>query len=535
MSTEDASRDAGEPATPATPTPQPLGIVTAADAEALRLASQARLAAIVETSDDAIVSKTLDGVIRTWNAGAERLFGYTAEEAVGQSMLLIIPPERHSEETDILNRLRRGERVDHFETVRRRKDGRYVEVSVTISPLRDATGRFIGASKIARDITLQKRFQRELQQAKDLAESASRAKDQFLAVLSHELRTPLTPVLAALGMIERRPDLGADLRDEVEMMRRNVETQARLVDDLLDLTRIGRGKVQLQFEVVDVHAAVRNTLAMFQAEMDAKGIEASVALRARDHHVWADAGRLQQVFLNLLSNAVKFTPEGGTIALRSSSDERQRLRVEVRDTGIGIEPGSLAKLFDPFEQGEQTRSRQFGGLGLGLAIARSLVEMHSGTIHAVSDGPGRGATFTVEFPAVQPVRHPHAGPPVERKELTALRVLLLEDHEDTRVVMTRLLSTLGCAVTAAGTVRDAMELAEHKTFDLLVSDIGLPDGSGTDVMRHLRDRHGTRGIALSGFGQPDDLRRSEEAGFETHLTKPVNFNMLQDVIRRMTG
>jgi two-component system, chemotaxis family, CheB/CheR fusion protein len=530
----DRPGDAGvPPGTPAsfdeiTPIPEEI-------AARLREETRARLAAIIESSDDAIVSKTLDGVVRTWNKGAERIFGYTAEEMVGRPIQTIVPVERAEEEPHILQRLRRGERVDHFETIRVRKDGRRIEVSVTISPIRDSTGTIIGASKIARDITAQKDFQRQLQQAKDIAEAASRAKDHFLSVLSHELRTPLTPAIAALSLMEQRAALDPELRSELAMIRRNIEVEARLVDDLLDLTRISRGKIQLQFEAVDAHAIVRNTLAMFQTEMDAKGLEASIALRAREHHVWADPGRLQQIFLNLLSNAVKFTPDGGAIAIRSSNVDGRQLLVEMRDSGVGIEPEFLARLFDPFEQGEQTVTRQFGGLGLGLAITRSLVEMHSGVIRAASEGPGKGSTFTVEFGTVPAEQAALAVAPVERRELTALRVLLLEDHEDTRMVMGRLLGSLGCTVTAAGTVRDALALAEHEEFDLLVSDIGLPDGSGTEVMKTLRARHGTKGIALSGFGQPEDLRRSQEAGFDTHLIKPVDFKTLQQVIRNVAG
>ncbi|MEA2708553.1 MAG: two-component system, chemotaxis family, CheB/CheR fusion protein [Phycisphaerales bacterium] len=496
-----------------------------------------RLAAIVESSDDAIVSKTLDGIIRTWNAGAERIFGYTAEEVIGRPMLVIIPTERQDEEQSILERLRRGERVDHFETVRVGKRGELIDVSVTISPIRRADGVIVGASKIARDITAQKKTQRELEEAKELAEAASRAKDHFLSVLSHELRTPLTPVLGALSLLERRTDLPDALRDEIGMLRRNVETEARLVDDLLDLTRISRGKVELHFEIVDVHLSLRNTLAMFQPEMDAKGLESSVALRARQHHVWADMGRLQQIFQNLIANAIKFTPAGGTISVRTTDLAGGQLQVEVRDTGIGIEQQFLERLFDPFEQAEQTTTRRFGGLGLGLSITRSLVEMHGGAIRAASEGVGRGAAFFVEL-ATAPasaVAPDVAASAAGARDLSSLRVLLLEDHDDTRTVMTRLLASLGCAVTTASTVRDALALAERENFDLLVSDIGLPDGSGTEVMRHLRGRHGTRGIALSGFGQPEDVRRSEEAGFEQHLTKPINFVKLQDVIQKLTG
>jgi PAS domain S-box-containing protein len=535
-SPDETSGDAGVSGVAGTPpSTGPTPSIPPDAAVRLRQEAQARLAAIVESSDDAIVSKTLDGIVRTWNRGAERIFGYSAAEMVGRPIQTIIPPDRLEEEPRILERLRRGERVDHFETVRRRKDGTQIEVSVTISPIRGRDGQVIGASKIARDITPQKDFQRQLEAAKEAAEAASRAKDRFLSVLSHELRTPLTPVLATLSLMEQRANLDPETRAEIEMLRRNIEAEARLVDDLLDLTRISRGKIQLHFEIVDAHAAVRNTLTMFQPDMDAKSLEASVALRAREHHVWADPGRLQQIVMNLVSNAVKFTNEGGTISLRSSNDANGRLVLEVRDTGIGMDPAVLQRLFEPFEQVDQTTTRRFGGLGLGLSIARSLMQMHNGTIHAHSEGVGKGSTFTIDFATIPADEAARVAARPTPSELSRLRILLVEDHVDTRQVMRRLLMSFGCQVSDVGTVREALALVDRERFDLLVSDIGLPDGSGTEVMRRLRDRQGTRGIALSGFGQPDDLRRSEEAGFATHLTKPVNLKTLQEVIQNVAG
>ena len=506
-----------------------------------RAVAQARLAAIIESSDDAIVSKTLEGVVTSWNNGAERIFGWTAPEVIGKPITIIIPQDRLQEEPQILKRIQSGERVDHFETVRKTKDGRLIDVSVTISPVRDQTGRIVGASKIARDITLQKRFEQELraakqaaEQARDDAEAANRAKDHFLSVLSHELRTPLTPVLAAISLMEADPTVPPHLLDAVAMVRRNVETEARLVDDLLDLTRIARGKVRLQFEAVDAHAVVRNVVQMFQRDIDEKLLTLSVSLHARQHHVWVDPGRFQQVLLNLLSNAVKFTQENGSITIRTSN-ENGMVKVEIADTGIGIEPDVMPRLFRPFEQGERGVSRQFGGLGLGLSIVKALVEMHKASISVTSEGRDKGATFTLRFDAVPP-RQPSA--PAGRSENDArkpVRILLVEDHPDTRQVLGRLLNSFGCVVTSVGSVKEAVEAAERQTFDLLLSDIGLPDGTGIDVMRLLGPRHKLKGIALSGYGQDEDLRRSREAGFETHLTKPVNLQTLHEVIRKVTG
>lgn len=511
---------------------------------------QSQLAAIVESSDDAIVSKTLDGTIVTWNQGAERIFGYTAQEVIGRPINVIIPDDRQGEETLILKRLCRGERVDHFETVRRAKDGRLVDVSVTISPMRDAGGTIVGASKIARDIGAQKRFQRELEAAKAAAEEANRAKDQFLSVLSHELRTPLTPALASLSFLENQAQLPEEVRPQIGMARRNIETEARLVDDLLDLTRITRGKMRLHFEIVDAHAALRSAIAMLQSEIDEKSLDLSLGLRARRAHVWADAGRMQQIFLNLLSNAIKFTPEGGTVSLRTRNDEDgngQGLRIQVSDTGMGIEPDVLGRLFVPFEQSGE--ARRFGGLGLGLSITKSLVTMHGGTIAAASEGRDRGATFTIELPTAEmaarsapglmPADVPApagampqapAGPLPPRRRC---RILLVEDHADTRQIMTKVLRSFDCEVTTAGGVREALAMADRGEFDLLVSDIGLSDGSGLDVMRALRDRSGDiHGIAISGYGQDEDLRRSREAGFQQYLIKPVNFQALRDAVTK---
>lgn len=499
-----------------------------------RVAAQARLAAIIESSDDAIVSKTLEGVITSWNYGAERIFGWKSEEVVGKPITIIIPQDRLDEEPEILRRIRLGERVDHFETIRQRKDGALINVSVTISPMLDPDGHVIGVSKIARDITAQKRHQQELRAAKEAAEQANRAKDQFLSVLSHELRTPLTPVLAAVSLLKQDPDLPPHVAEAVDMIRRNIETEARLVDDLLDLTRIARGKVRLHLETVDAHAVVRNVIAMFQAEVDDKALTVAAGLHARQHHVCVDPGRFQQIVLNLVSNAVKFTPSGGAISVRTSN-ENDSVNIEIADTGAGIEPDVIPALFQPFEQGDVGATRQFGGLGLGLSIVKALAEMHHASVSASSDGKGRGATFTLRVPVVAPTASGPCGEGgASEPERKQYRILLVEDHVDTRKVLAKLLGTIGCAVTATGSVREAIEAADRQDFDLLVSDIGLPDGTGLDVMRHVAAHHPLRGIALSGYGQDEDLRRSREAGFVAHLTKPVNLQALHEAIRKAT-
>jgi len=506
-------------------------------------APQAWLSAIIDSSDDAIVSKTLDGVVTTWNAGAERLFGYTSEEMVGQPILKIIPEDRHQEEPMILQRIRNGVRVDHFETIRKRKDGTLIEISVSISPVRDENGIIVGVSKIARDITLQRRLQNEIseartiaEKAKEAAEAASRAKDLFLSVLSHELRTPLTPVLTVIGMMEKDASLSTTLKEHVQMIRRNIETEARLVDDLLDLTRIGQGKLSLHFEIVDAHELIRNVVGMFQGDMTEKGITVAQALKAKECYIWADLGRLQQIILNIISNAVKFTPPDGTIKIETSNIETN-ITIKISDTGVGIEPEVMPRLFNAFEQGEQTITRRFGGLGLGLSIVKSLVELHGGSVKAFSLGKDKGSDFTLTLPTTSKERDKSAQDSENAdlsKVLTNRNILLVEDHADTRQIMSLLLQDFGGRVVTAASVKEAVEAANKEAFDFLLCDFGLPDGTGADVLNKINKKNSVTGIAMTGFGQEEDIRRSHEAGFKVHLTKPINVNTLQEVLTELS-
>jgi PAS domain S-box-containing protein len=491
----------------------------------------ARLAAIVESSDDAIISKSLQGIIQTWNAGATRIFGYTAAEMIGQPILKLLPDDRKHEEVAILERLCRGERMDHFVTQRVSKDGRIIDVSLTISPIRDASGNVVGASKIARDITQQRRYEADLKAAKDEAERANAAKDQFLAVLSHELRTPMMPVLAGLTLIERGTLSPEELAQEIASMRRHVALEVQLIDDLLDHTRISRGKVQLQREITDVHELLRAVIAMCRPEFAAKDLEIFLHPGAEAGHVWGDAKRLHQVFWNLVKNAIKFTPAGGRIVIRTTN-HGSTLIVQVTDTGIGIAPDQVDRIFQPFEQGGRVITRQFGGLGLGLAISKSFVELHDGRLEASSEGRGKGATFTVTLPhaMVQPLPPGPSVRPSGRKPIHARTVLLVEDHPDTRRLLARILQGRGHRVDTAGTVAEAAGLLEKKQYDVLVSDIGLPDGSGVDVMRVARRNGKTWGIAVSGFGMPEDEKQSREAGFSLHIAKPVDPEQLEAAI-----
>jgi signal transduction histidine kinase len=355
------------------------------------------------------------------------------------------------------------------------------------------------------------------------------AKDQFLAMLSHELRTPLTPVLASALALESEPELPKDIRESLQMIRRNVELEARLIDDLLDLTRIDQGKVQLNFEVVDAHTLLQNALEICQAEIDRKHLARSLNLDATRMHMRADPARLQQIFWNLINNAVKFTPANGQIAITTSNDSKGQLRVEIADTGLGIEPQALPKIFDAFEQGGRT---QLGGLGLGLAISKTLVEAHQGTITAQSAGRNKGAVFTLVFPTREKAETQIAPAVLPRlQERQPLRILLVEDHEDTNRSLTNLLRRRGYHVQSALNFQSALTLGEQAQFDVLISDLALPDGNGIDLMRKLHSQRPVLGIALTGFGMEDDIRKSHDAGFRHHLVKPIDLNKLDSLIQ----
>src|SRR5688572_5028376 len=353
-------------------------------------------------------------------------------------------------------------------------------------------------------------------------------------MLSHELRTPLAPVLALASSLQDRSDLSEDVRDQVETIRRNVELEARLIDDLLDLTRISRGKLNLSKSQVDAHDLLRNAIDICREDAAHKGIEVIAELSARRHFVRGDAARLQQVFWNLIKNAIKFTGGGGMIAIRTATTESDRIRVEVTDTGIGIAPEVLPRVFDAFEQGSHSITRKFGGLGLGLAISKTLVEAHNGRITAHSAGEGRGATFSVELDTVEILAPQEAnGDSSDSGRPAALRILLVEDHADTAKVMQMLLRNAGHEVEIAASVESATKLLEEHDHDLLITDIGLPDGTGHDLMKLAAARYKLRGIALSGYGAESDIQQSSQAGFAAHLTKPVPMLTLTQAIERV--
>jgi len=517
----------------------------------------AHLAAIVAGSDDVIVSKTLEGVITSWNPAAERILGYTAAEAIGRNIRMIIPPERWGEEDEVLARLRRGEKVDHFETIRRTKDGRLLNISLTVSPVRNADGVVIGASKVARDITDRKRGEEERerllaseQDARRQAEEANRLKDEFLAVVSHELRSPLNAITGWASLLKTgRLDKDQSAR-AVETILRNSQTQNQLIGDLLDISRIVSGRLRLNIRPFQLIAVIEAAIEVVRPAADAKRIRLQSFLDPGAGPIAGDPDRLQQVFWNLLSNAVKFTPPGGRVQIRL---QRINSHVEatVSDSGAGIDPNLLPFVFDRFKQGDSSSTREHGGLGLGLAIVRHLVELHGGIVTARSDGLGKGAEFSLHLPML--ITAQPAGPHDEARvhptsggnfgdalpSLDGLRILVVDDEPEAREIVAAILGQAGAEVAAAGSARQALDLVVRWKPDVLISDIGMPNEDGYELIRKVRALAPDSGgqipaIALTAFARTQDRLRVLSAGYQMHVPKPVEPVELATVVASLT-
>jgi PAS domain S-box-containing protein len=502
--------------------------------EALRQ-SEERYRRLIETANEGIWTIDADGRTTYVNQRMADLLGYAPEEMIGRVHTdFMWEQDRPTGDADM--ELRRQGTAAVWDQRYRRKDGSELWTVASCNSLHDATGRFVGALGMFTDITARKRAEEELRLAKEQAEHANRAKDRFLAVLSHELRTPLTPVAMVTTAMEMDPRLPFEFRDDVAMIRRNVELETRLIDDLLDLNRVVSGKLRLTAQPTHLHRVVEHVLETVGSELHEKQLQVELALGARNDLVSADPARLQQVLWNLLKNAGKFTPKGGRVTVRTR-DEGGGVVLDVTDNGQGIKSELLPRIFDPFEQGGDEVTRRHGGMGLGLAIAKAVVDLHGGTLAAASDGEGRGATFTVTFPTLEapPDAAPVAAERLPHASARVVRLLLVEDHPDTSKTLARLLRLDGFDVRCAGTVAAAEALATSETFDVIVSDLGLPDGSGHDLMRRLRAMSPLPGIAMSGYGMDEDIRQSQEAGFAEHFVKPVDVTQLRAAIRRLSN
>lgn len=610
--------------------------------------AQAFLAAIVESSVDAIVSKNLDGTILSWNRGAERLFGWTSEEAVGRHITLIIPPERLDEEHMILDRLRRGERIEHYQTVRVAKDGRRIDISVTISPVRDAQGRVIAASKVARDISAAKRAEEALRASQqrfrlvaetvpsivwsadsdgtityaneqwyeytgltpeenardwlnlvvhpddrercgdnwrralregtefrievrnrrrdgvyrwfvtravplhdesgrivqwfgattdiDEIREADRRKDEFLAVLAHELRNPLAPITNSLHLLRLSDDLTPAVARIRDVMEQQVNHMIRLIDDLLDVSRISRGRIELRLQRVDLAAVVDAAVETSRPLLESAKHQFAISLPATPLTVEADSVRLAQVISNLLNNAIKYTEEGGQIHL-TARREGDAAVVSVRDNGVGISREMLARVFDMFTQIDRTINRSQGGLGIGLTLVKNLVEMHGGTIEVQSEGVGCGSEFTVRLPLVVGQARPlpsFPAPPTEGlSPVKSRRILVVDDTRVSAVMLGMLLEKMGHRVLTAYDGVSALDMALAERPEIVISDISMPKVDGYELARRLRGEPLLEGVvlvALTGYGQEADRNLALEAGFDHHLVKPVAVDSLEELL-----
>ncbi|RZL01614.1 MAG: response regulator [Rubrivivax sp.] len=502
--------------------------------QALRESNTVYSRLVESLRDYAVLLIDPSGCIRAWNNASETIFGWRREEVIGQHAGFLFPEaDRQAEvfEQELHKTVASGRSSDDRWLKRKNGDTFFATGVTTI--VHGDDGRLIGFSKIVRDGTQAQEAAQALQSAKDEAERANRAKDRFLAVLSHELRTPLMPISAAAEVLERRLALPDDLKNLVTMIRRNVALEARLIDDLLDLTSIDHGKLNLQSKPVDIQLLISAVLEMLGDDIRGKKLWLHKDLALGPLVVAGDASRLQQILWNVIRNAIKFTPPSGSLTVRSRLNGG-RVDISCQDTGIGIQADALQRLFMPFEQVDPQIARQFGGLGLGLAIAHGLALAHGGELRADSDGPGHGATFTLSLPAVQdqidsvPAGRGSAPAPSAEARRS---VLLVEDNLDSAEALSMALDMQGYEVTHAMSIKDALHKAGLHGFDAVVSDLGLPDGSGREVARALAPRMPC--IALSGYGSDDDVNASREAGFAGHLTKPVDPSDIDALLRAL--
>ena len=509
------------------------------NAEEKLIRSEASLRSLMDCNRDSCVAVLdLDGCVLSVNPiGMELLRVVSGEASAGLPWAgLWEVSERGSVETALLEAKCGG--VGRFRGQRTCQDIGNTWWEVTTTAIPGPEGRPERLLSVARDVTVQHVAAEALQQAKESAEAASRAKDDLLAALSHELRTPLNPVLLLAGEYARSPDLSARMREDFALIHRNVRLEARLIDDLLDLTKIQRAGLSLSTRLLDLSSLLAQVTEGVRAEATEKQVSVVFEKPNCKHLVRGDVTRLHQIFANLIVNAVKFSGAGAEVSLRVWL-EGGSVRVSVKDTGIGITTEEIGRIFEPFAQGAHAREPQrFGGLGLGLAIARMLVDRHRGRIWAESGGRGCGATFYVELPAEQQEEVQetiHLLPPLEfkKREVRSRKILLVEDHDATRLTLSRMLGRRGHLVTQAATFQLAVASAREQTFDVLISDIGLPDGNGSDLIREFGDRFLEGGIALSGFGMEAEVARSLQSGFRKHLTKPIEIEALEDTLNTM--
>jgi PAS domain S-box-containing protein len=478
-----------------------------------------RLAAIVESSDDAIIGETLDGKILSWNKGARQLYGYSADEAIGQPLSILIPRDHPDELPDLMERIARAESVDHFETQRVRKDGSLVDVALTISPILNAYGKVVGASKIARDVSARK--------------LEDRRKNEFLAVLAHELRNPLASLRNGLQVLRLADNDRAALAQARPMMERQLQHLVRLVDDLLDVSRISQGKLQLRKERLSLGAVVAHALEVIGQHTDHGQHELTVKVPEEPTYVDADKTRLAQAISNLVNNAIKYSDPGSQIWVTAEHRGNEAV-IMVKDNGVGIETAMLGKVFDMFTQIDRSLEQSQGGLGVGLNIVKQLVEMHGGTVTAHSAGLGKGSEFSIHLPVVLAVHQQQDSSGDEPAATsTRHRILVVDDNRDAASSMAMMLQMMGNDVRTANDGLAGIQVAEAFFPDLILLDIGMPKLNGFDTCRRIREQPWGKNVvivALTGWGQDEDKQRSQEAGFDSHVVKPVDPATLEQLL-----
>ena len=500
-----------------------------------QLDPQMLLAAIFESADDAIITKDLNGVVTSWNPGAERIYGYEAAEMIGKPISMLIPSDQPDEEPNILRRIRNGQPVEHYETKRQTKDGRIIDISLTVSPIRDSKGNIVGASKIARDITEKKRIEVREREAKQRAEALSRSKDEFIATVSHELRTPMTAILGWVRMLaggQLKPD---GQKKAFEVIERNARSQAQLIEDLLDMSRIISGKLKLTMTQVDLSTLIAAVVESHRPTAELKSIRVRTVIDPAVKYVVGDQDRLRQVFWNLLSNALKFTPSGGHVQV--SLDRAESLaRISVLDDGIGINPEFLPHVFDRFSQADSSITRFHGGLGMGLSIVKSIVELHGGEVSVSSSGEGKGATFSVMLPLITKAARRDEEfasaealleePLTYARDLVGLKLLVVDDEPDTCEMLSFLLEGCGAEVRTANSATDALEQLKTWSPNVLICDIGMPAVDGYELMRRIRSDEKLRNahipaVALTALARIEDRVKALSAGYQMHVAKPI--------------
>jgi PAS domain S-box-containing protein len=486
------------------------------------------LAAVVESTDDAVITKSLDGDILSWNAGARAMFGYAAEEVVGRSVNVIIPESRREEELAILERVRQARRVEPFETQRVARGGRIIEVSLTVSPIRDDAGGIIGASSIARDIGQRKALEQSLR-------DSDRRKDEFLAVLAHELRNPLAPIRSGVAALRLSLPDEATLRRVGGIIERQVQQMSRLLDDLLDVSRITHNKLELRMEPLTLQAVLESALETSRPLLEGAGQTVSLTTPPAPIPIVADPMRMAQVFANLISNASKYSHAGSTIRI-AATRERRDVVVTVSDDGIGIAAEALPMIFAVFSQASQARTHAKGGVGIGLSLVKGLVELHGGRVAARSPGLDQGSTFEVRLPLARAaagdgpaVAEPSPDAPLDR------RVVIADDNRDGADSLTIVVRAFGCEVRTAYDGAGAVEQTEAFRPHVVFLDLGMPGMDGLEAARRIRALPAGRDVllvAVTGWGQERDRQATADAGFDAHLVKPADPFALRTLIAR---